>query len=263
MLAGRVRPWLPVFEALAANAPLSRGEESGLAGARAAEFGRRPTAAPPPVPGPRGYEAVVRSLVAGGAALDRRMVYWYARPSEHVPTLEIRVADVNADLDCTVLLAVLARGLCGALLAEARVGRAVPDMPADRLREAHRRAAADGLAGRGGDPETGDEAPMRYLVERLVARAAPGLAAAGDLAAAHTLLDRCLSLGGGADRQRRHFRRTGSLRAVVDRTAALTVRSAEAVREARAVGPAVAHGPTPAPESGAASEAGPSPEAAG
>lgn len=35
------------------------------------------------------------------------MIYWHARPPEHVATLEIRVCNVNADLDVVVLLSAL------------------------------------------------------------------------------------------------------------------------------------------------------------
>ncbi|MCZ7456263.1 carboxylate-amine ligase [Streptomyces sp. WMMC940] len=220
-LANHVRPWLPVLQALAVNSPLSSGRESGFAGWRAVEMARWPTVEPAPVLDAAGYEATARALVASGRLLDRRMIYWHARPSEHVPTLEIRIADVNADVDCTVLLAALIRGLCTALLYETEDGRPPPYVPVSRLRAAHWRAARVGTGGPGIDPVTGAEVPMRTLVERLLTRAAPGLAAAGDLALAVRLLDRHLALGTGADRQRLRYRQGRSLRGVVDQMAAL------------------------------------------
>ncbi|MFB6580144.1 MULTISPECIES: hypothetical protein [unclassified Streptomyces] len=57
------------------------------------------------------------------------MIYWYARPSEHVPTLEIRVCDVNADLDVVLLLTAVVRGLATALLLDIGVGRPRPTCP--------------------------------------------------------------------------------------------------------------------------------------
>ncbi|MCX4633002.1 hypothetical protein [Streptomyces sp. NBC_01443] len=55
-----------------------------------------------------------------------------------LPTLEIRISDVNADLDTVVPAAMLVRGLAGALLADvdARVPPPLPPEPA--LRRAHR-----------------------------------------------------------------------------------------------------------------------------
>ncbi|WP_432075394.1 carboxylate-amine ligase [Streptomyces wuyuanensis] len=226
-LANHIRPWLPVFQALAVNSPLSHGRESGFAGWRAVEMARWPTAEPAPVLDASGYEAAARTLVASGTLLDRRMIYWHARPSEHVPTLEIRIADVNADVECTVLLAALARGLCTALLTEAREDRPAPYVPESRLRAAHWRAALVGSAGLGLDPASGAELPMHALIERLLARAEPGLVAAGDLALVGRLLERHLTLGTGAERQRARYRRGRSLRGVVDHMAALATAAQE------------------------------------
>lgn len=225
-LANHIRPWLPVLQALAVNSPLSNGRDSGFAGWRAVEMARWPTAEPAPVLDTAGYEATARALVDSGTLLDRRMIYWHARPSEHVPTLEIRIADVNADVDCTVLLAALSRGLCTGLLAEARGGRPPPYVPEGRLRAAHWRAALVGSAGLGLDPVGGAEVPMRALIERLLARAEPGLVAAGDLALVERLLDRHLLLGTGAERQRARYHRGRSLRGVVDHMAALATAAA-------------------------------------
>ncbi|WP_405443487.1 hypothetical protein OG373_38530 [Streptomyces avidinii] len=79
------------------------------------------------------------------------MIYWFARPSEHQPTIEFRVTDSNADLDTT----------------------------------AHRCAARYGAAGFALDPFTGDRVPAQALV----GTAGPGLRAAGDEAEVDRLLD--------------------------------------------------------------------------
>lgn len=221
-LANRVRPYLPALQALAANSPFSGGVESGFAGWRSVEYSRWPTVGPAPLLDPDGYESTVDALVTGGVILDRGMIYWYARPSEHVPTLEIRVADVSADLDTTVLLALLVRGLCTTLTAEAD-GSPPPDVPAARLRAAHRLAARHGHQGDGLDPLTGDTLPARALTAALLRRAEPGLAATGDLAEAEWLFGELCRRGTGAERQREVYRRTGSLRAVVDDLAAATI----------------------------------------
>lgn len=215
-LANRMRPWLPSLQALAANSPFNRGRDSGYASWRAVEHARWPTVGPAPVLDEAGYERFADELVSSGAVLDRRMIYWYARPSEHVPTLEIRVADVNARIDTVVLLAVLVRGLAATLRTEAADGRPAPEPRSARLREAHRRAAAHGLDGEGIDPVSGASVPAWALVARLRERAAPGLGAAGDLALADTLLDRVRTEGNGAAQQRAAHRSGGRLTHVVD-----------------------------------------------
>ncbi|WP_455351706.1 carboxylate-amine ligase [Streptomyces sp. SYSU K217416] len=222
-LANHLRPWLPVLQALVVNSPFSAGHDSGYASWRSVEFGRWPTVEPPPLLDVPGYEETAESLVASGILLDRRMIYWFARPSEHVPTLEVRVADVNADLDTTVLYAALVRGLAATLLAEARdIGAPPPDIPAGRLHAAHWHAARYGTAGPSLDAFTGRQVPVHVLMNDLVERATPGLAAAGDLELVRELLARARRLGTGADRQRAVYRRSGGLRDVVDHLAAAT-----------------------------------------
>ncbi|MFD9420836.1 hypothetical protein ACFWC9_40150 [Streptomyces goshikiensis] len=60
------------------------------------------------------------------------------------------------------------------------------------------------------------------LVERLLERAAPGLAATGDLDLASELFDRLLRSGGGAARQRAAYLRRGRLTDVVGELARTT-----------------------------------------
>lgn len=222
-LGNHLRGWLPVLQALAVNSPFSAGRDSGFASWRAVQWSRWPTVGPAPVLDDEAqYEALANALVDCGVLLDRRMIYWYARPSEHVPTLEVRIADVNADLETVVLLAALVRGLAAVLLTDVEAGKPPPDVPCGLLGAAHWRAARSGLAGDGVDPLTGRHAPMSELADRLVAFAEPGLAAAGDLAAAQQGLARLRRLGTGAARQRLAYRRHGRLTAVVDELAALT-----------------------------------------
>ncbi|MFJ7265414.1 glutamate--cysteine ligase [Streptomyces sp. NPDC099050] len=215
-LANRMRPWLPVLQALAANSPFDRGRDSGYASWRAVEHARWPTVGPAPVLDEAAYEHCAEELVRSGTVLDRRMIYWYARPSEHVPTLEIRVADVNARIGTVVLLAVLVRGLAATLRAEAADGAPAPAPHSARLREAHLLAAAHGLCGDGLDPVDGVVVPAWTLIARLRARAGPGLAASGDSELVDALLAEVRTEGGGAARQRAAHRRHGRLSGVVD-----------------------------------------------
>ncbi|MFG2874719.1 glutamate--cysteine ligase [Streptomyces sp. NPDC048337] len=224
-LANRVRPYLPAVQALAANSPFAGGRDSGCASWRSVEFGRWPTAGPAPPLDPAGYERTADALVRSGILLDRRMIYWFARPSEHVPTLEIRIADVNADLDTTVLLALLIRGLCATMLAECGPrGSAPPEVPARRLWSAHRYAAHYGHRGEALDPLTGETVPAHTLTSALLRRAVPGLEATGDLPEVRRLLAGLTARGDGAAYQRALYRRAGCLDAVVDQLAATTTR---------------------------------------
>ncbi|MDH6125417.1 glutamate--cysteine ligase [Kitasatospora sp. GP82] len=222
-LANRIRPWLPMVQALAVNSPFHAGKDSGFASWRAIQWNQWPTVGPSPVLDEAGYEQLADALVDSGMLLDRGMIYWYARPSEHVPTLEIRVADVSADLDTTIVIALLVRGLAAVLLAELEAGIPHTDLPTELLRAAHWRAAHDGLAGEGLDPVSGDRRPMRELVGRLLDRAEPGLAAAADAGTVRRLLDTVMARGTGATRQLHAYHRRGELRDVVDDLAQTTL----------------------------------------
>lgn len=224
-LALHMRPWLPVLQALAGNSPYAHHRDTGYESWRAVEHARWPTVGPTPMLDEAGYVAHVSRLVRDGTLLDNRMVYWHARPSEHVPTLEVRVADTNADLDTVVLLALLVRGLATGLLPRVDAEVPPPRVPDPRLLRAHRLAAEQGLRGTGVDPSDGRERPAVDLVDALLDRARPGLDATGDTDWVREQWDRIRTDGGGAARQRAVFRRHGRLGAVVDALAAATAGS--------------------------------------
>lgn len=221
-LANQMRPWLPALQSITGNSPYVCGRDTGLDSWRSVAYSGWPTVGPPPLVDERQYLEYVDGLVGAGVLLDRRMLYWHARPSEHVPTLEIRISDVNADVDTVVLTAVLVRGLASVLLEEADAGVPPPEPPEGVLRAAHRLAARHGIGGPGLDVRTGGRVPARLLVDRLVERAAPGLERAGDLGAVEALWAGMLRRGTGARRQRAVYAATGSLAAVVDSLNAVT-----------------------------------------
>ena len=220
-LAAGLRPWLPVIQALAANSPFSAGRDRGCASWRGVDYRRWPTVGPAPALDESEYEAAVAGLVDSGTILDRKMLLWYARPSERWPTLEVRVADVNADLDVTILIAILLRGLATTVLAEARAGRS-PEQVADApLADAHDQAARHGM-----DAFTvntaGEHVPMTTRLGELIGRALPGLRAAGDVELTHRLLGSLYAHRTGAERQRAWFAARSSLADVVDNLARTT-----------------------------------------
>ncbi|MEU8438522.1 glutamate--cysteine ligase [Streptomyces sp. NPDC029216] len=221
-LSHRMRPWLPVLQSLTGNSPFLLGRDTGFDSCRFKQFSRWPTVGPAPVMREAQYEAYVGALVEHRVLMDRRMLYWYARPSEHVPTLEIRVADTNADLDTVVLVAALVRGLAQGLLTDAEGDQPPPEVSDRLLRAAHELAAAEGLNGWGLDPVSGERLPAGTLVDRLLARAAPGLESTGDLALVEDLLRRLRREGSGAARQRAVLGRHGRLTEVVDTLASAT-----------------------------------------
>ena len=119
----RLRPWLAPLLAVTANSPIAGGHDTGWASWRYVIQSRWPTAIPPAAwPDAAAYDAAVRRLIARGAALDERSVYFLARLSPRYPTVEVRVADVCLDAGTAVLAAGLIRALVATALAEARRG---------------------------------------------------------------------------------------------------------------------------------------------
>jgi len=205
-----LRPWLPVLASATANSPFFEGRDTGYASWRSIAWGQWPSVTPTPcLDSAAHYDALIERLVSSGALLDEGMLYWYARLSTHLPTVELRIGDVCATVSHAVLVAGLARALVSTLLDEIAEGRRPPTIPHPLLIAAHWRAARDGLEGLAVDLETGQLVPAWHLLERLVARVTPALERHGDLDTVTRELGRLRTGGTGAARQRAVARRHG------------------------------------------------------
>lgn len=154
-------------------------------------------------------------MVESGVLLDEGMVYFDARLSHRYPTVEIRVADVCADLEDTMVLAGLCRALVETAARSAQRGEPPLPVPTSLLRLATWRAGHDGLDGALVDPATSRPVPAGVLVRRLLDEIRPALEDFGDLQRVAGGVERLLSDGSGATRQRRTYERTGQLVDVV------------------------------------------------
>ncbi|MET9784341.1 carboxylate-amine ligase [Nocardiopsis alba] len=222
-VSDHLRRWLPFLVALSANSPFHDGHDSGHASWRTVTWNRLPSAGPPPLLRSLSeHERAVHELSDTGAILDRHMVYWDIRLSDHLPTLEIRVGDVAATAEEALLFATLARGLVGRALIEVGDGAPAPDISGQTLRAAVWRAARDGLEGLIPDPLTGETLPAATAMERLRRAALPGLALTGDTDLVSELLERVLAVGSGAARQRAVYAERGRMSDVVDHVLAQT-----------------------------------------
>ncbi|MFI7427715.1 glutamate--cysteine ligase [Micromonospora sp. NPDC049836] len=225
-VCNRLRPWLPVVQALSTNSPLHDGHDTGHASWRSMQFDRWPSVGPSPYfADAADYDRTVADLIAAGVMLDAAMVYWYARPSTAYPTVEVRVGDVCPTVDDTVLVAAMIRALVATLVDEVHAGRPAPRIRNCLLAAAHWRAAHDGVDGELIDLIRGGTRPAWELVEELYAAVTPALVRHGDLEIVRGQLDRLRREGTGATRQRRTMAASGGdVRAVLDRLAADTVR---------------------------------------
>jgi carboxylate-amine ligase len=211
-----LRPWLPVLAAATANSPFFAGRDTGYASWRSVIWNMWPSVGPTPyLDSATHYDELVHRLIATGAMLDDGMIYWYARLSSHLPTVELRIGDIGPTVDDSILVAALARALVATVMADVSAGRAAAPVPHHLLTAAHWRAARDGLEGLAVDPDTGQTMPAWRLMRRLVDVVTPALERHGDLATVTLLLGRLRAHGTGAARQRAVAASGGGVPAVI------------------------------------------------
>ncbi|WP_460354667.1 glutamate--cysteine ligase 2 [Mycobacterium sp. ZZG] len=223
-VSNRLRPWLPLLLALTANSAIYRNADTGHASWRSVLWARWPSAGPPPHFGSADeYDAAVQMLSHTGVIRDDGMVYWDVRPSANFPTVEVRVADVPATVTETVLFAALVRGCVMTALDDERHGEPVLPLAPYALKAAYWKAAREGVDGDGVDLENHAPAPMSALLAGLVDRIAPALEATGDLPLVRAGLERVTTVGNGALRQQRAWRRRYDVADVLAEVAAATL----------------------------------------
>ncbi|MFF8931357.1 glutamate--cysteine ligase [Streptomyces longwoodensis] len=216
-VSNHLRPWLPALTALSANSPFEGGRDTGYASWRTLTWGRWPVSGPPPYfASPAHFDDLVGTLLEAEALIDRGGLYWDIRPSHHLPTIEVRVADAALTPHDTLLLAAVVRALTATALTALRAGEPAPRPAPELLRAACWRAARDGLAGHGIDPLTGRLEPQTALVERLLHTITPALRRHEDLDLVREQWQRLRTEGTGADRQRAAFRGSTNAHDVVD-----------------------------------------------
>jgi carboxylate-amine ligase len=213
-VSNHLRPWLPTLLALSANSPFHHGVDTGYASARHLLWGRWPTAGPPPyLESAEHYERIASGLLDSEAALDRGMIYWDIRPSEHQPTIEIRIADSFGTAAEATLFGVLVRTLVAEALEQIDRDQRAEPIPHEVLRAQLWRAARDGLPGRCADPASGSLRPVHDILADLVPRCVGG---SSEVDFATAQLDVLRRTGGGAARQRAAYHRHGRMTDVVD-----------------------------------------------
>lgn len=222
-VCNHLRPWLPVIQAISSNSALHDGVDTGHDSWRTVQLGRWPGSGPTPFfASAADYEYAVAQLVDTGVLMDEAMIYWYARLSARYPTVEIRVGDVCATVEETLLVAALTRGLVATLIEDVADGVPAPRVPSSMLRAAHWQAARNGLRASLIDLRLGRARPAWGLVQDLFDHVAPALRRHGDDELVGQLLTRLRRTGTGAARQRAAFGRTSRIEAVVRQIAAET-----------------------------------------
>ncbi len=213
----RSRPWLPALLALSGNSPFWLGIDTGFSSYRSELFARFPmTGIPHEFASRAEYDELVATLAATGVIDDGSHIYWDARPSSHVETLEFRVADVCTTIDEAVMIAGLCRALARTCYAEHERGKPMPRIRPELLRAAKFRAARNGLRGDLINVLGQRSEPAGEAVEAFLEFLRPALESAGEWDEVTSRVFETLARGNGADRQRAAYARGGRFEDVVD-----------------------------------------------
>jgi YbdK family carboxylate-amine ligase len=206
----RIRPWIPLLTALSVNSPYWMSRDSGFGSWRVVHYRRWAVQGVAPYfADAADYERRITRLGASGAILDRGVLTWVARLSDHYPTLELRACDVQLEAQDSVLLGALTRALVVTALGEARTDTEplVPDP--ELLDAALWQAARDGLDGTLVDLRTGEPVAAGQHLTSFLDHVGGALEAEGDTAWVEAGLATIRERGTGAQRQRRAMRDGG------------------------------------------------------
>ncbi|GAA4282509.1 hypothetical protein GCM10022261_00400 [Brevibacterium daeguense] len=172
------------------------------------------------------------------------MLYFDARLSDHVPTLEVRVADVCQSDEQAAVIAGLLRALVETAVRDWQAGHLVMSVPAAVLRTWMWQASSSGVDADLIDPLTGTPAAAAVVVGRLLDTVRAVLDEYEETGRVEEILAEILSAGSGARPQREVHQTTSDVAAIVRRALEAThassregaaLRSAVAARGLRAL----------------------------
>jgi carboxylate-amine ligase len=196
-----LRSYLPELAALAGNAPLHAGRDTGLASLRPKLCDLLPRQGVPPAWGSWEARAGFERWGRRGGVFPGAGEPWYElRPHDEVGTIELRVPDSQSTVDDAAGVIALAAGLVAWLAERHDAGEPLPVHEHGRIVENRWRAMRHGLGGSLLDLDSGEPRPTRARIVALIDAVAPAaerLGGAAELEHARTLAAR-----NGAERQR-------------------------------------------------------------
>lgn len=231
-----LRRHLPLLHALSTSSPFSGGRATGFKSYRLNIFGGLPrTGMPAPLGSQADFERVVDNYRRMNFIKDGSELWWDIRPSRSYPTIELRICDICPDLEDAAAVTALYACLARRLLRLDRQGALPPEPPTEIIVENRWLAARYGVLAFLGDAESGGRVDIEDYAGNLVEELAEDARALDCGAELRRVLD-IVRLGSGADRQIDHYRlrllegdsEQEALRAVVDLTAAETVKALDA-----------------------------------
>jgi carboxylate-amine ligase len=200
-----MRSYLPLLAALAANAPIYEGRDTGLASIRPLIGGQLPRQGIPPRL--ESWEQLCAELSWGartGRLQRLRGWWWELRIHAELATLEVRVPDAQTTTAETAAVAAVAASLILHLGDLYDAGALEPSAPGWRIAENRWSAARDGAHGQMHDLLSGRARATRELLSELIEElhsTAPAIGGEPYLSEAARMVEH-----NGADRQRALYR---------------------------------------------------------
>ncbi|GGR13926.1 YbdK family carboxylate-amine ligase [Agromyces mediolanus] len=192
----RLRGWVPLLTALAANSPFWRGRDTGFASWRTILLRRWISiGVPAPFADFADYTGRRTQVLAAVGDDDAALVTWTVRLSHHLPTIELRFGDAQLEVRDTVAVCGFVRLIAARMM---RMPQPPPAIDSDVLNTAVWTAARDGHAALVPHPLGEGVAPLPALVEWALDWCGSPGSVARDI---RSLLAR----GSGAERQRRAY----------------------------------------------------------
>jgi len=203
------RSYLPLLAALAANAPLYEGQDTGLASVRPKLSGLLPRqGVPPSIDSWESLAEAFRWGAASGAFPEPRTWWWELRPHPRYGTLEFRVPDGQSAVADAIAIAAVVQALVVSLAERHDAGEHLECAASWRIEENSWSACRHGVTGTMADLRTGATIATSELLHALIERIGPGadrLGAGPALAHARELVGH-----NGALAQREVFAASGS-----------------------------------------------------
>lgn len=202
-VANQFRRWCAPLLALSANAPFFEGADTGFRTIRMHVFGSFPrTGFAPPFRSWDHFTEVIRRLTASGAITAPRQVWWNVRPHVTYRTVELRMLDMQIDLDRTRTFVALAQALTAGLLEDYRAGVPEWEFEPAYLADGWFKAQRFGWDARIAHPVTGETVTIFDEIQALEEAARPWAAQLGTTEAAIDGVERILAAGPESDWQR-------------------------------------------------------------
>ena len=205
-----MRSYLGEIAALAANAPLHAGRDTGMASIRPKISETLPRqGVPPAFDSLDEFAAALEWAAAAGVAPEPRMWWWELRLHPVHGTIEARAPDQQTTVAETVAVAAFVRARVLDLAARHDAGERLRTDPSWRIGENRWSAARHGLEGTMADLATGERVPTRERLVGLIDRLeGSGAAGPSGLGATRRLVEE-----NGAIRQRARAREAGVVEA--------------------------------------------------